>query len=50
MDEVGGVEEPAPGVSGTVVRGDEDLMADDEDRATADWDAADDWRLASVLT
>lgn len=36
-DEVGDVEEAIPGVSGTVVKGEDDLMVDvDEDRATAD--------------
>lgn len=49
MEDVGDVDEPIPGVSGTVVSGDDDLMAVDEDSATADWEAADDCRLASVL-
>lgn len=42
MDEVGDVDDPIPGVSGTVVRGDDDFTADEEDSATADWDAAED--------
>lgn len=50
MEEVGDVEDAIPGVSGTVVRGDEDFAVDeDEDNATADCDAVEDWRLASVL-
>lgn len=35
-DDVGDVDDPIPGVSGTVVNGDDDLIADDEDKATAD--------------
>lgn len=48
-DDVGDVDDPIPGVSGTAVNGDEDLMAVDDDKATADCEAADDCRLASVL-
>lgn len=42
MDDVGDVDEPIPGVSGTVVKGDEDFTADEEDNATADCEAVED--------